>query len=78
MTNTPHKVRENRLRRAARRQGLRLERSRRRDPRAIGHATYRLVDTAGNTIVAGGFTGDGYGMDLDDVARALGEAVAAA
>ena len=52
--------------------------SRRRDPRAIGHATYRLVDTAGNTIVAGGFTGDGYGMDLDDVARALGEAVAAA
>lgn len=78
MTNTPHKVRENRLRRAARRQGLRLERSRRRDPRAIGHGTCRLVDTAGNTIVAGGFTGDGYGMDLDDVARALGDAVAAA
>ena len=38
-----HKVRENRLRRAAERQGLRLVKSRRRDPRAVGLGTYMLV-----------------------------------
>ena len=33
------------LRRVAARQGLRLERSRRRDPRALGFGTYRIVDS---------------------------------
>jgi hypothetical protein len=36
-------VRENRLRRMAKRQGLVLEKSRRRDPRAIDYGVYRLV-----------------------------------
>jgi hypothetical protein len=37
------KVRENRLRRMADRQGLRLAKSRRRDPMAIDYRTYRLM-----------------------------------
>jgi hypothetical protein len=40
------KVRENRLRRMAERQGLVLHKSRRRDPRAIDHGLYWLVDEA--------------------------------
>lgn len=37
------KVRENRIRRMAHRQGLILEKTRRRDPRAIDYGTYALV-----------------------------------
>lgn len=46
---TDEKVRENRLRRMAERQGLRLVKSRRRDPRALDYGLYVLVqDTAGD------------------------------
>jgi hypothetical protein len=38
------KVRENRLRRMATRQGLRLIKSRRRDPRALDFGVYWLAD----------------------------------
>lgn len=38
------KVRENRLRRTADRQGLVLKRSRRRDPRALDYGRYWLID----------------------------------
>lgn len=41
------KVRENRLRRWAEDQGYRLEKSRRRDPRAKDYGTYRLVPEKG-------------------------------
>jgi hypothetical protein len=41
------KVRENRLRRMAERQGLRLVKSRRRDPLAIDFGTYSIVGTGG-------------------------------
>jgi hypothetical protein len=37
------KVRENRLRRRASRQGLRLQKSRQRDPMAIDYGKYSLV-----------------------------------
>jgi hypothetical protein len=47
------KVRENRLRRMAERQGLALQKSRRRDPRAIDYGMYTLIDPSTNTIVAG-------------------------
>jgi hypothetical protein len=57
------KVRENRLRRAAARQGLILRKSRRRDPRALDYGNYWLVDLAGNYLVAGGESG----INLDDV-----------
>jgi hypothetical protein len=39
----PEKVREDRLRRMAARQGLRLVRNPRRDPRATDYGTYMLV-----------------------------------
>jgi hypothetical protein len=47
--NTTEKVRENRLRRMADRQGLRLVKSPRRDPRALGYGTYRLVGPQANS-----------------------------
>jgi len=54
---TDAKVRENRVRRAADRQGLRLSRTRRRDPLAVDFGTYTLTDTSG-TVVAGPLTID--------------------
>jgi hypothetical protein len=69
MTDLELKAEENRLRRAAERQNLKLEKARVRDPRAIDFGTYRLVSTETNTVVAYG-TGD-YGLGLDDVARQL-------
>jgi hypothetical protein len=59
------KVRENRLRRAAERQGLRLRKSRARDPRAIGHGTYMLVDDRNNVVAYG--LQSGYGLSLDEI-----------
>lgn len=61
---TDQKVRENRLRRMAQRQGLELHRSRRRDPRALDYGTYWLTDAAGNPVAADPGT-------LDDVERWL-------
>jgi hypothetical protein len=46
------KIRENRLRRMAERQGLRLRKSRRRDPRALGYGTYDLVQASDNHMVS--------------------------
>lgn len=65
------KVRENRLRRMAARQGLRLEKSRRRDPRALEYGTYQLVDIDNNTLAAYGGGREGYGLDLDEIEAAL-------
>lgn len=55
MLNDGEKVRESRLRRLARRRGLELRASKRRDPRALGHGscTYTLVESNTNAIVAG-------------------------
>jgi len=73
MTEQDYKVLENRLRRAAARQGLRLEKSRARDPRAVDYGTYQLVDIATNTRVSGGSQQRGYGLGLHEIARALAE-----
>ena len=72
MSTREFKVFENRLRRAAGRQGLRLEKSRRRDPRALGYGTYMLVDIYTDGAVASHLQ-SGYGLGLEDVARALQE-----
>jgi hypothetical protein len=72
MTTQEYKVLENRLRRAANRQGLRLEKSRARDPRAIGYGTYHLVDVDTNTLASYGYQ-QGYGLNLEDVWRFLFE-----
>lgn len=64
------KIRENRLRRAAQRQGLTLTKSRRRDPRATDYGKYMLVDQDHNVVASGA---DFYGLSLDDVDKALNE-----
>lgn len=60
------KVRENRLRRMAERQGLKLTRSRRRDPRALDYGLYWLIDIHSNTLVS-----PKSGSSLDEVERLL-------
>ena len=47
------KTRETRIRRMADRQGLRLLKSRRRDPRAIDYGRYMLVSIDENAVVFG-------------------------
>jgi len=59
------KVRENRLRRAADRQGLRLEKCGRRDPRALGYGTYRLTNADGHITANAGPSG--YGLTLEQI-----------
>lgn len=56
----------------AQRQGLRLEKSRRRDPRANDYGSYHLTDPSTNTLVAWG-SQSGYGMSLDEIEAALKE-----
>jgi len=65
MTTTTHsstteKVRENRLRRMAERQGLALRKSRTRDPRALNYGVYWLEDESGDVIDP---PGSGKGTD---------------
>jgi hypothetical protein len=72
-SSASERVRENRLRRMAQRQRLTLQKSRRRDPRAYDYGTYRLVDIDTGTLVAYGPLHDGWGLDLDDIERALTE-----
>lgn len=52
------------------RQGLVLEKCRRRDPRAIGFGTYMLMEAGTGAVVASGLPG-GYGLALDDVEEHL-------
>ncbi|MBC3193837.1 hypothetical protein H7X46_22505 [Pseudonocardia sp. C8] len=73
------KIRENRLRRAAQRQGLMLVKSRRRDRRAEDYGLFVLVDdTIGNKVgprggqAAVSAFARGEGMDLDGIERELG------
>jgi hypothetical protein len=60
------KVRENRLRRMAERQGLTLVKSRRRDPRALDYDMWMIVDPTTNVVVAGAETGRAA-MTIDQV-----------
>lgn len=63
MSENNEKVRENKLRRMAQRQGYQLMKSRRRDPRAVDYGRWLIVDPTRNAIVAGE---PGY-WTLDDV-----------
>jgi hypothetical protein len=66
------KVRENRLRAAAARQGLTLSRSRRRDTMALTYGTYMLLSETTREVVAGDVeSGQGYGLSLDEVEKFL-------
>lgn len=74
MSEREYRSYETRLRRAADRQGLRLEKSRQRDPNAALYGTYQLVDIAGNYVVySNSALQRGYGLGLDDVAQYLTE-----
>jgi hypothetical protein len=67
-----NKIRENRLRKAADRQGLRLEKSHARNENDITYGTYQLIDHQyGGTVHAVCTAGRGYGLDLDDVEEIL-------
>jgi hypothetical protein len=59
------KVHENRLREKAKRQGLELGKSRRRDPDALDYGTYKLVEADTGEVVADGLT------DLASIEAAL-------
>lgn len=61
------KTRENRLRRMARRQGLDLQKSRRRDPRALDYGGYQLIDQGSSSLVFGETAGTAFGASLDDI-----------
>jgi len=61
------KVRENRLRRAAKRQGLDIKKSRMRDPRAIGYGKWMIIDPKTNTAVAGTAATGRPEFSVDDV-----------
>jgi len=64
--STAIKVRENRLRRMAERQGMRLLKSRRRDSRALDYGGYMLVDLRTDAVVAGG-SPTPFFLDMDEV-----------
>ena len=57
------KVRENRLRQAAKRQGLVLRKNPRRDPQALDYGSYVLIDASNNAQVAD------FGWDYADRSR---------
>ena len=61
-----YKIRENRLRRMAERQGLAVCKSKRRDPRAVDYGLYHILDTSNNSLIAGAWPND-YSMTLDEV-----------
>jgi len=63
------KVRENRMRRAAERQGFVLEKSRRRDRRAIGYGTWTIKPVPGS--IPGSIAG--AELSLDEVEARLTE-----
>jgi hypothetical protein len=65
-----YKVRENRVRRAAKRQGLELVKNRLRDPRALDYGTYGLIDAFTHERVAGNER-TGFGLSLDDIEAEL-------
>jgi hypothetical protein len=69
------KVRENRLRRAADRRGLRLAKSRSRDPNAIDYGLFALIDVQTNGAVNPAIAGRWVcSWTLDEVEKYLGEA----
>lgn len=74
-TAQAEKVRENRLRRMADRQGLRLHKSRARDPRSNDFGLYWLTDIQTSGLVFGRTPGDYHyeAADLDDIEQYLTE-----
>ncbi|MEO3976670.1 hypothetical protein [Streptomyces sp. CAU 1734] len=77
MTKTSaRKIEETRLRGVARRRGMVLQRSRARDPQALGYGLYRIADAETGSVIAGSGVG-GYTMTLDQVTAYLADDTAA-
>ena len=68
---TSEKLRENRLRHLAERRGLRITRSRARDPRASDYGRYMLRDVNTRVIVAGASSAGRALWTMEDVASYL-------
>lgn len=66
---TAQKVRENRARRVAARQGYKLVKSRRRDPRALDFGRFVLISS---TATVDDAFADSAGLTLDEVENVLG------
>ena len=66
-----YKGRENRIRRMAERQGLRLERSRRHDKRALSYGLYALKDWRTRKLVSEPGVRDDHALTLDEVENYL-------
>lgn len=64
---TNEKVRENRLRRMAKRQGLELSRSRRRDPRALDYGAWFVTRRTAPGWRGNALLTSEHGMNLDEV-----------
>ena len=62
--NTAERTRENRLRRMAKRQGLMLRKSRRRDERAYDFGQFWLIDGRHNVLV---FGDSNLGATIDEI-----------
>jgi hypothetical protein len=70
--DTTDKVRENRLRRMAERQGLLLQKSRRRDHLAWDFGLFQLVDPDDeDKRLIGDLSRKGYGANLDEIEHYL-------
>ena len=69
MADTAEKIRENRLRAAAERQGYLLRKSRRRDPRADDYGLYAVVEASRGARMPGAT--HTYDMNIDDVEKWL-------
>jgi hypothetical protein len=66
------KTRENRSRRAAQRQGYKLAKIQRRDPRALGWNRWLLTDHRGKLLISHIERGTETGASLDEVEDHLG------
>ena len=76
MTDLEFRVVEDRMRRAAQRRGLRLIKSRRRDPRAIDYGLYVLIEDSARNRTPGAQApisafARGEGLTLAEVAEEL-------
>ena len=67
----PEKLRENRLRRSAERQGFQIRKSRTKHTNIDDYGGYRIVNSFFNTVEAG----ERFDLTIDDVEKFLNEGV---
>jgi hypothetical protein len=63
--------REKTARRAAERQGLRLEKSRQRDKRGLLYGTFQLIDARSGQVYASGEGATEFGLSLEEIESIL-------